>query len=359
MTDIEALDSQNDWPGQRMAIAHSRVSSVASWFPHYTTHALQAHERAAKAEKGLKEAEKRIQREEEVAAAAREEGNSLRLEALALKDQLRHLGVEVEEKARDSELYREKIAHTQDVQMELSHSIQELTTKNTRLAHEVSELRDQVRQLKDERSHLEQSLASKDSKLAQLSAQMENASGRLGDQTREKTALEEQLAAKLAENRELSKALSETSNELQLAAPKVENTRALEALVADMVEKNHRLEEELRGMETSMTMEQQAQLGSHNTLRMHLEELGRQNENLTMRLREEQVGVWVIDSHVLSSIDSHALSGYGGHAPALSPARLSTMLSTRALEVKSACERRAGRLQPMRHVQHFCSSLHR
>ena len=342
MTDIEALDSQNDWPGQQNGhCTFSRFFCCIVVALTDITHAMQANERAAKAEKGLKEAEKRVQREEEVAAAAREEGNSLRLEALALKDQLRHLGVEVEEKARDSELYREKIAHTQDVQMELSHSIQELTTKNTHLAHEVSELREQadrlsgqVRQLKDERSHLEQSLASKDSKLAQLAAQMENASGRLGDQTREKTALEEQLAAKLAENRELSQALSETSNELQLAAPKVENTRALEALVADMVDKNHRLEEELRGMETSMTMEQQAQLGSHNTLRMHLEELGRQNENLTMRLREEQVGVSVIDGHALYDIDSHALSGYCGHAPAQSRARLLTMLCTRALEVK-------------------------
>jgi len=149
---------------------------------------------------------------------------------------------------------QDKIAHTEDVELELTSEIKQLNAQNS--------------QLNLHNMHLSKQVA---------------------ESQHDSTRLQEQVATIQSENIELSHKLSATSAEIQHVAQQAENTRALEALVAEMVDKNGRLETALWNMDANSSIEQQAQLGSQNALRMLAEEVGRQNEVLTLRFREEQI----------------------------------------------------------------------
>ena len=129
-----------------------------------------------------------------------------------------------ESNSRDHALYKDKLAHTEDVQMELSHEIQELNKQNR-------ELSDRILQLRAETTNLTTALARQE-------RQCQDAEG--------------EVQALTAHLQQLTQAYNTTAVE-------AESRRALEALVADMVEKNHSLEER---MQTLNSIEQQAKIAS-------------------------------------------------------------------------------------------------
>lgn len=134
-----------------------------------------------------------------------------------------------ESNSRVSAVYKDKIAHTedqlahtQDVQMELSYEIQELNNLNR-------ELSDQILQQRAETANLTTSLARQERQCQDAEGEVEALTGHLQQ-------------------------LTQAYNTMAVEA---ESRRALEALVADMVDKNHSLEER---MQTLNSFEQQAKM---------------------------------------------------------------------------------------------------
>jgi len=136
-----------------------------------------------------------------------------------------------ESNSRDSAQYQDKIAltedklaHTQDVQMELSYEIQELNKQN--------------RELSDRILQLTTALARQERLCQDAEGEVEALTGHF---------------------QQLTQAYNTAAEELAHASMEAESRRALEALVAEMVEKNHSLEER---MQTLNSIEQQAKIVS-------------------------------------------------------------------------------------------------
>ena len=304
---VESKDAALRMAQEALSRAQASLAEQTAALERYSTQAVEAQDAvlALRQDKLLEEAKTKQMREErnankrlldaaelevrecrgqilELSRASGDEANTLRQQVSELKHALENTSADAESKHRDSELYKDKIAHTEDVQMELSFEIQELNA--------------QIQQLSDQNKLLHAELDSLSMKHRAAKVQIE---AHLAEEARLSDALARQesqfvkaqaeIQAHKAHLEQLSHDYNTAAEELARIAPEAESRRALEALVAEMVDKNHVLQEHVRTLSSDASIEQQVALGSQQTLRAQMDDLSQSNNALSRRLREEQM----------------------------------------------------------------------